>query len=111
MAIDKNKARGDEREHAHRHETDFKTMAKRNRLFGLWIGEQIGLHGDAASAYARDVIMADLEEPGEEDLFRKVRGGPGTLRQDDFGRRSARQAGSVLARGRARKPDGLTRRA
>lgn len=73
MAVDKMKGRGEEREHAHRHETDFKTMAKRNRLFGMWIGEQIGLHGDAASAYARDVVMADLEEPGEEDLFRKVR--------------------------------------
>lgn len=73
MAFEKTKGRGDEREHAHRHETDFKTMAKRNRLFGLWIGEQIGLQGDAGAAYARDVIMADLEEPGEEDLFRKVR--------------------------------------
>jgi hypothetical protein len=73
LAVDKMKGRGDEREHAHRHETDFKTMAKRNRLFGMWIGEQIGLNGDAASAYARDVVMADLEEPGEDDLFRKVR--------------------------------------
>jgi hypothetical protein len=62
-----------EREHAHRDETDFKTIAKRNKLLGLWVAEQLGLHGDAAEAYAREVVMADLEEVGEDDLFRKIR--------------------------------------
>lgn len=61
-----------EREHAHREETDFKTLAKRNKLLGLWVAEQLGLHGDAAEAYAREVVYSDLEEAGEEDLFRKV---------------------------------------
>lgn len=73
MPYDKRKGRGDEHDHARREEADFKTIAKRNKLLGLWIAEQIGLHGDAAEAYAREVVLADLEEVGEEDLFRKVR--------------------------------------
>ncbi|MCU0839776.1 MAG: DUF1476 domain-containing protein [Rhodospirillales bacterium] len=69
------KKKGDhhERDHARREEMDFKIMARRNRLFGLWIADKIGLQGDAAEAYAREVVIADLEEVGEEDLFRKVR--------------------------------------
>jgi hypothetical protein len=61
-----------EREHVHREETDFKRLARRNKLFGLWAAEQLGFHGDAAEAYAREVIYSDLEEPGEDDMFRKV---------------------------------------
>jgi hypothetical protein len=61
-----------EREHAHREEQDFKTIARRNKLLGLWVAEQLGLHGDAAEAYAREVVLADLEEAGEDDLFRKI---------------------------------------
>lgn len=61
-----------EREHVHREESDFKRLAKRNKLFGLWAAGEIGLHGDAAEAYAREVIYSDLEEPGEDDMFRKV---------------------------------------
>lgn len=61
-----------EREHAHREESDFKRVARRNKLFGLWVAGELGLHGDAAEAYARDVICADLEEPGEDDIYRKV---------------------------------------
>lgn len=72
MVVDRHKARAHEREHAHREETDFKILARRNKLLGLWVAEQIGLHGDAAEAYAREVVISDLEEPGEEDLFRKV---------------------------------------
>jgi hypothetical protein len=64
------KGRGHEREHAHREETDFKTLARRNKLLGLWAAEQLGIHGDAADAYAKDVIYADLEEPGEDDITR-----------------------------------------
>jgi hypothetical protein len=43
-------------------------------LLGLWAAEQMGITGDAAQAYAREVIKADLVEPGEEDVFRKIRG-------------------------------------
>ena len=62
-----------EREHAHREEADFKRLARRNKLFGLWVAEQLGFHGDAAEAYAREVIYSDLDEPGEDDMFRKVK--------------------------------------
>lgn len=72
MVAHKHQGSKHEREHVHREETDFKTLARRNKLLGLWVAEQLGLHGDAAEAYAREVVYSDLEEAGEEDLFRKV---------------------------------------
>ncbi|MGA7455765.1 MAG: DUF1476 domain-containing protein [Methyloceanibacter sp.] len=65
--------KGFERKFAHDEELKFKATARRNRLLGLWAAEQMGVTGDAAQAYAREVIKADLAEPGEEDLFRKIR--------------------------------------
>jgi hypothetical protein len=65
--------KGFERKFAHDEELKFKATARRNRLLGLWAAEQMGITGDAAQAYAREVIKADLAEPGEEDLFRKIR--------------------------------------
>lgn len=54
-------------------ETRFKAIARRNKKLGLWAAEKLGLTGDAAEAYAKEVIAADFEEPGDEDVFRKVR--------------------------------------
>ena len=65
--------RGFERKFALDEELKFKATARRNRLLGLWAAEQMGITGDDAQAYAREVIKADLEEPGEEDVFRKIR--------------------------------------
>ncbi|HEX2448069.1 MAG TPA: DUF1476 domain-containing protein [Methyloceanibacter sp.] len=65
--------KGFERKFALDEELKFKATARRNRLLGLWAAEQMGVTGDAAQAYAREVIKADLAEPGEEDLFRKIR--------------------------------------
>jgi len=65
--------RGFERKFAHDEELKFKATARRNRLLGLWAAEQMGLSGDEAQTYAREVIKADLSEPGEEDVFRKIR--------------------------------------
>ena len=62
-----------ERKFALDEELAFKSSARRNKLLGLWAAEKLGLSGDDAQAYAREVIKADLEEPGEEDVFRKVR--------------------------------------
>ena len=59
---------------AHDEETKFKINARRNRLLGLWAAEQMGLEGDDADAYAKAVVRADFDEPGEEDVFRKVWG-------------------------------------
>lgn len=61
-----------DRAHGHRDEADFRRLARRNKLFGLWVAELMDFHGDAAEAYAREVVLSDLEEPGEDDIFRKV---------------------------------------
>ncbi|MEC7289158.1 MAG: DUF1476 domain-containing protein [Pseudomonadota bacterium] len=52
---------------------EFKVMARRNKLLGLWAAELMDLHGDEAEAYAKSVVLSDLEEPGDDDVFRKVR--------------------------------------
>ena len=62
-----------ERKFALDEELRFKSTARRNKLLGLWAAEKMGLSGDDAQAYAREVVKADLEEPGEEDVFRKIR--------------------------------------
>lgn len=68
--------RGDafEAKFAHDAELQFKAAARRNKLLGLWAAELMGLSGDDAAEYAKAVIKADFEEPGDEDVFRKVRG-------------------------------------
>ncbi len=53
-------------------EASFNTDARRNRLLGLWVAENIGLTGEAAKNYAVEVIHSDLEEAGIEDVVRKV---------------------------------------
>jgi len=58
---------------AHDEELRFKAMARRNKLLGKWAAEQMGRTGADVEAYAREVARADLEEPGDEDVFRKVR--------------------------------------
>ncbi|WP_187971880.1 DUF1476 domain-containing protein [Aquibium microcysteis] len=58
---------------AHDEELKFKATARRNKLLGLWAAEKLGKTGDAADAYAREVIASDFEEAGDNDVFRKVR--------------------------------------
>jgi hypothetical protein len=55
-------------------ELEFKAQARRAKLVGLWAAGHMGLSGDAAADYAKSVVVADLEEAGVEDLFRKIRG-------------------------------------
>jgi hypothetical protein len=74
MTTFEDREKGFERKFVHDEELRFKATARRNKLLGLWAAEKMGLAGDAAQAYAREVIKADLEQPGEEDVFRKVRG-------------------------------------
>jgi hypothetical protein len=59
---------------AHDEELKFKSTARRSKLLGRWAAEKMGLSDEATEAYAKDVVIADLQEPGEEDVFRKVRG-------------------------------------
>ena len=51
----------------------FKARARRNRLFGEWLGTELGMSGETLKAYAADVVKADLEEEGDGDILRKVR--------------------------------------
>ena len=64
---------GYEKKFAHDEELRFKATARRNKLLGLWAAEKLGKVGDEADAYAKDVVRADFEEPGDEDVFRKIR--------------------------------------
>ena len=57
---------------AHDSEMQFRAEARRNKLLGLWAAELIGKTGDAAAAYAAEVVAADFDEAGHEDVVRKV---------------------------------------
>jgi hypothetical protein len=64
---------GFEKKFALDEELKFKAEARRNKLLGLWTAEKLGLSGDAATAYAREVVTADFEKAGD-GVFRKVVG-------------------------------------
>ena len=68
---------------AHDAEMQFKAEARRNKLLGLWAAELMGKSGDAAAAYAIEVVKSDFEEAGDEDVFRKLSGDLGDLADDD----------------------------
>lgn len=63
-----------ERKFAHDEELRFRATARRNKLFGLWAAEKMGISGAEADEYAKSVVKADFEEPGDEDVLRKVAG-------------------------------------
>jgi hypothetical protein len=63
-----------ENKFAHDEDMKFKAEARCNKLLGLWAAEMLGKSGDEAEAYAREVIIADFEEAGHEDVVRKVAG-------------------------------------
>lgn len=68
-----------ENKFAHDQEMQFKAVARRNKLVGLWAAELMGRSGDDAAAYAREVIKADFEEAGHDDVVRKLSGDLGDL--------------------------------
>ena len=53
-------------------EQTFKAGARRNRLLGLWAADKLGITGDDAAAYAKEVVAADFEEAGDQDVQNKV---------------------------------------
>ena len=67
--------RGDgfEKKFAHDEELRFKANARRAKLLGGWAAEKLGKTGPDAEAYAKSVVMADFEEAGDDDIFRKIR--------------------------------------
>ena len=66
--------RKDEAESRYKHdqELDFKAGARRNKLLGLWAAEQMGITGESADAYAKEVVISDFDRPGDEDVLEKV---------------------------------------
>ncbi len=66
--------RAEEAKFAHDSEMEFRIHARRNRLMGVWAAERMGLTPAEAEAYAKSVVQADFEEPGDEDVIRKLLG-------------------------------------
>lgn len=63
---------GFEKQFAHDEELRFKAMARRNKMLGLWAAGLLGKTGADAEAYAKEVVLADFEEAGDNDVVRKV---------------------------------------
>lgn len=68
----KDRQEGFEKKFSHDEELKFKAVARRNKLLGQWAAEKLGKQGDAADTYAKEVVMADFEAPGDEDVLEKV---------------------------------------
>ena len=81
---------GFEKQFAHDEELRFKATARRNKLLGHWAAEKLGLSGAEADAYAKSVVMADFEEPGDHDVLRKIR--------KDFDAKSVEQSDHQISR-------------
>ncbi|ARE41613.1 hypothetical protein RGUI_3472 [Rhodovulum sp. P5] len=67
-----------ENKFAHDSELQFKAEARRNKLLGLWAAELMGLAEEASLDYAKEVVKADFEEAGDEDVYRKLAGDLGS---------------------------------
>ena len=67
-----NRQRDAERKFERDEELRFKATARRNKLLGLWAAERLEIEGDAADAYAKEVVMADFDRPGDDDVLEKV---------------------------------------
>ena len=74
MANFKDREKGFEAKFKRDEEFRFRVTARRNKLLGLWAAEKMGLSGDAAETYGKDVVKADFDEPGDDDVLRKVLG-------------------------------------
>jgi hypothetical protein len=65
---------GFEKKFAHDEDLRFRATARRNKLLGLWVAEKLGKVGPDADAYAKEVVLSDFEEIGDDDVVRKVLG-------------------------------------
>jgi hypothetical protein len=63
---------GFEKKFAVDEEQKFKSLNRRNRMLGQWAAEKLGINGDAAAAYAKEVVASDFDEAGDNDVIRKV---------------------------------------
>ncbi len=74
MATFDDREKNFEQKYKHDKELDFKVNARRNKLLGLWAAQELGLAGADADAYAKTVVLADFEKPGDDDVMQKVLG-------------------------------------
>ena len=92
--------RGEEAKFAHDEDMAFRIAARRNRLLGQWAAEKMGLTAEETDAYAKEVVQAEFEEAGDEDVIRKVLGDltSAGCDVDEAGVRAALEENSVEAR-------------
>jgi hypothetical protein len=74
MTTFKDREKAFEDKYKHDEELQFRVDARRNKLLGLWAAELMERGGEAAAAYAKEVVASDFEEPGDADVVRKVLG-------------------------------------
>ena len=74
MTTFNDRERAEEAKFARDEDMTFRVMARRNRLLGQWAAQRMGLNAAEADAYAKEVIQADFEEAGDEDVIRKLLG-------------------------------------
>ena len=74
MTTFENREKAFENQFARDADLQFRTMARRNKLLGLWAAQQLKLTAEEADAYAKSVVQADFEEAGDEDVYRKIYG-------------------------------------
>jgi hypothetical protein len=72
MATFDEREKGFEAKYKRDQELQFKVNARRNRLLGQWAADKLGLKGSEADAYAKSVVSADFERPGDGDVIQKV---------------------------------------
>jgi hypothetical protein len=90
MATFDDREKGFEHKFKHDKELEFKVNARRNRLLGLWAAKELGIPQTEAEAYAKSVVMADFQKPGDDDVVQKI--------IDDF-----KQKGLEMSEHRVRK--------
>jgi hypothetical protein len=92
--------RAEEAKFARDEDMAFRILARRNRLLGQWAAAQMGLTPEETDAYAKEVVQAEFEEAGDEDVIRKVLGDltSAGCDVDEAGVRAALEENSVEAR-------------
>jgi hypothetical protein len=72
MATFDDREKGFEQKYKHDKELEFKINARRNKMLGLWAAKELGVPAGEQEAYAKSVVMADFEKPGDDDVVQKV---------------------------------------
>ena len=72
MTTFNDREQGFEAKFAHDQDMEFRAHARRNRLLGLWAGELMGLQKQHLEDYAKAVVKSDFDQPGDEDVLRKI---------------------------------------